>query len=115
MAAKVHPEQGFRRCRGILRLSQHYPADRMERACARALHFRTLTYKSVKTILQNKLDQQPLPTETSQGSLPLHESIRGSLLPGLNVRPRRRGLRRSEGGASRSASLLSRPRGEACS
>jgi hypothetical protein len=78
MSSKVHPEQGFRRCRGILRLSEHYPVERLERACARALHFKTLTYKSVETILLHKLDQQPLPTETPQGTLPLHENIRGS-------------------------------------
>jgi transposase len=79
MAAKAHPEQGFKRCRGILALSKHYPSDRLERACARALHFRTLTYKSVKAILLNGLDREPLPgDEPHQPALPLHENIRGS-------------------------------------
>ena len=78
MASKVHPQQGFKRCLGILRLGKHYPPDRLERACARALRFRTLTYKSVLAILQSKRDQEPLPDDQPQASLPLHENIRGS-------------------------------------
>jgi transposase len=78
MASKVHPQQGFKRCLGILRLSKQYPADRLERACARALRFRTLTYNSVAAILKHKLDQQPLPGDEPQRALPLHENIRGS-------------------------------------
>jgi hypothetical protein len=41
-----HPEQGFRSCRAILRLAKTYPAERLENACARALHFRVIAYKS---------------------------------------------------------------------
>lgn len=78
MASKVHPQQGFKRCLGILRLAKHYPPERLEKACARALRFRTLTYKSVAAILQNKLDQQPLDDGEEQRTLPLHENIRGS-------------------------------------
>ena len=78
MAAKDHPQQGFRRCRGVLALARSYPADRLERACARALHFRMLTYRGVEAILKNKRDQEPLPGEAEpQQSLPLHENIRG--------------------------------------
>jgi hypothetical protein len=77
MASKVHPQQAFKRCVGILRLGEHYP-ERLERACARALHFRTLTYKSVAAILQNNLDREPLPGDEPQATLPLHENIRGS-------------------------------------
>ena len=40
LAAKRHPEQGYRSCLGILRLAKTYPAERMEaaarRACGRA-------------------------------------------------------------------------------
>lgn len=78
MASKVHPQQGFKRCLGILRLAKHYPPERLEKACARALRFRTLTYKSVAAILQNKLDLQALPEDEPQRALPLHENIRGS-------------------------------------
>jgi len=79
LACKIHPQQAFKRCRGVLALARSYPPERLERACARALHFRTLTYVSVEAILRNKRDQEPLPgEEDKQRSLPLHENVRGS-------------------------------------
>jgi hypothetical protein len=63
---------------GILRLGKHYPAERIERACARALRFRTLTSRSVAAILKHNLDRAPLPGDEPQQALPLHENIRGS-------------------------------------
>jgi transposase len=78
MAAKAHPQQGFKACLGILRLAKQYPPARIERAAGRALHFRTLNSGSVASILKNKLDQLPLPGEEPQQALPLHENIRGS-------------------------------------
>jgi transposase len=70
-------EQGYRSCRGILRLTQAYPAARVESACARALKFKGYSYRSVSDILKNGLDKQPC-----QGSLSLdlsHENIRGKI------------------------------------
>jgi transposase len=77
MASKAHPQQGFKACLGILRLAKQYPAERIERAAARALHFRTLHSGSVASMLKNNLDQLPLPGEEPQQALPLHENIRG--------------------------------------
>ena len=77
MASKAHPQQGFKACLGILRLAKQYPPQRIERAAARALHFRTLTSGSVASMLKNNLDQLALPGEEPQQSLPLHENIRG--------------------------------------
>ncbi len=51
--------------------------ERIERAAARALHFRTLNSGSVASILKNNLDQLPLPGDEPQQALPLHENIRG--------------------------------------
>jgi transposase len=77
MASKAHPQQGFKACLGILRLARQYAAQRIERAAARALHFRTLNSGSVASMLKNHLDQLPLPGEEPQQALPLHENIRG--------------------------------------
>jgi hypothetical protein len=77
MASKAHPQQGFKACLGILRLAKQYPAERIERASARALHCKTLSSGSVASMLKNNLDQLPLPDEEPQRSLPLHENIRG--------------------------------------
>jgi len=77
MASKAHPQQGFKACLGVLRLAKQYPAERVERASARAVHFRTFTYGSVASMLKNNLDQLPLPGEEAQQALPLHGNIRG--------------------------------------
>jgi transposase len=77
MAAKAHPQQGFKACLGVLRLARKYPAERIERAAARALRVRTLNSGSLASILRNKLDQLPLPGDEPQQALPLHGNIRG--------------------------------------
>ena len=80
MAAKRHPEQGYRACLGLLRLGKTYGAERLEAACARALAIGTHSYKSVKSILKSGLDSQPLQEEAEQvqPSLLQHDNIRGS-------------------------------------
>ncbi|MFT5130999.1 MAG: transposase [Rhodothermales bacterium] len=60
---KRHPEQGYRSCLGILRLRTVYGDDRLEAASARALHCDLTRYRSVKSILEKKLDQVPLPDQ----------------------------------------------------
>lgn len=78
MASRPHPQQGFRSCVGILRLAKSYGEDRLESACKRALHIGAHSYKSVESILKNKLDQQPLPsTSPEEGTPDSHEYIRG--------------------------------------
>ncbi|MBL0941814.1 MAG: IS21 family transposase [Alphaproteobacteria bacterium] len=78
MASRVHPQQGFRSCVGILRLAKSYGEDRLESACRRALHIGAHSYKSIESILKNKLDQHPLPSPSSDQALPdSHAYIRG--------------------------------------
>jgi transposase len=75
---RPHPEQGFRSALGIVRLGKHYTPERVEKASIRALAIGACSYKSVKSILKNGLDQQPLlfehPEETQP---PVHPNIRG--------------------------------------
>ncbi len=80
MQSREHPQQGFRACLGILRLEKSYGKERLESACARAFSIGAHSYKSVESILKNKLDQQSLPEKQEmQTSLVLgeHEYIRG--------------------------------------
>jgi transposase len=73
-----HPQMGFRSCLGVIRLAKHYSADRMEAAAQRALATGACRYRSVKSILANGLDQQPLPGNDSEtSSTPSHDNIRG--------------------------------------
>lgn len=76
---KPHPEQGYRACLGIMRLARGYGAERMEAACRRALALEVCTYKSIKSILQTKMDQQPVPGEDDAPTpmIPQHVNIRG--------------------------------------
>jgi transposase len=75
---RPHPEQGFRSALGIVHLSRHYTPERVEKASIRALAFGTCSYKSVKSILKNGLDQQPLLFEHPEEiQPPAHQNIRG--------------------------------------
>lgn len=81
LAAKRHPEQGYRSCLGILNLKHQYPAARMEAACERALRLRAFNLQSVASILKNNLDSRPLPPKNPASpppTLPPHENIRGA-------------------------------------
>jgi hypothetical protein len=74
---RAHHEQGYRACLGLQRLARDYTPVRLEAACTRAVAIRSLTYRSVASILKTGLDrQQNLPTMTP-GSLPVHDNIRG--------------------------------------
>lgn len=77
MRARPHPEQGFRACRGVMRLAKRYGHDRAEAACQRALTAGTVSYKSIQSILAHGLDQQPLLPLTPTEPTPDHEHIRG--------------------------------------
>jgi len=78
MASREHPEQGFRSCLGIVRLSKDYPAERMEAAARRALDHGVLSYKGVKKILANGLDGLPAEEEPAPPPVGCHENLRGS-------------------------------------
>ena len=57
---------------GIIRLAKAAGNPRMEAACRRALHFGTCSYASLKSILQNNLEVEPLEQEPPPPS-PIHE------------------------------------------
>lgn len=76
---KPHPEQGFRSCVGLLGLAKRYGAQRLELACKRALALGSPRRRSVTSILENNLENTPLPQQSTQQSLQLlHENIRGA-------------------------------------
>ena len=60
LAAKPHPEQGYRACLGLMRLGKTYGAARLEAACARATQLRAPSYRTVHNILATGADRVPL-------------------------------------------------------
>ena len=80
---RSHPEQGFRACIGILRLAKPFGPSRLEAAATRAIEIGALSYGSVRSILDKRLDQAP-PTQAGKKQEPgpdaapiLHPNIRG--------------------------------------
>src|SRR5271170_3156941 len=74
---RPHPEQGFRSCLRIVRLVRPFGADRLEAAATRAVEIGTLTYGSVRSILDNKLERYPAQGRPAGGVAVLHANIRG--------------------------------------
>lgn len=77
LAGRLHPQQGFRACLGIMRLGKLYGQDRLEAACARALAIQAPNFKSVESILKKGLDRQPLPKAEPEQPVIEHDNIRG--------------------------------------
>ena len=75
LGQRHHPQQAFRSCLGVLSLGQKYGVDRLEAACARALKYSAVSWKSVQAILKNGLDLQP---QDAQRTLDLSEHLRGA-------------------------------------
>jgi transposase len=79
MATRAHPQQGFRSCLGIMRLSQRYGGERLEAACQRALLVGAASYRSVRSILLVGLDRQQEPAAAPPAGRPVtHENLRGA-------------------------------------
>lgn len=78
IAAKVHPQQAYRSCLGVLALGKKHGNDRLEAACNRAVKLGSFTLKSVDAILRNRLEQQPL-EDAESATLPkaMHANVRG--------------------------------------
>jgi len=75
---RPHPEQGFRACLGIVRLTKPFGAARVEAAATRALEIGARTYGSVKSILDNNLDRHSAPRRAASDEAILHPNIRGA-------------------------------------
>ena len=74
---KIHPEQAYRTCRGILNYAKRVGNQRLIRACNRAHSYGLYHYNIIETILQRGLDQYD--EDDTQEELPFtsHENIRG--------------------------------------
>jgi transposase len=77
LARRVHPEQGFRACLGIIRLERKVGNDRLDAACRRALEIGGHSYRSVRAILERGQEHAPLPADDARPESQ-HENVRGA-------------------------------------
>jgi len=80
LAARPHPEQGYRSCLGLFRLGRRHGAARLEAACARALAVGARSYRHVDAILKHGLDRCPLPeaAPAPPARAIIHDQVRGA-------------------------------------
>lgn len=78
LGSRPHPEQGYRSCLGLLRLTKRHGALRVEAACQRAIQLRSCRYTTVKNILASGLEKLPLGLPVAKLKTTAHENIRGA-------------------------------------
>lgn len=76
MASKRFAPQAYRACYGLLRLGDRYGAERLEKACFKALGVDATRYQQIELILKNKLEEEHN-QEPEHESLIVHRNIRG--------------------------------------
>jgi transposase len=77
MASRAFPQQSYRACYGLLRLSNRYGEARLEKACAKAMLIRATRYQQVESILKNQLEEAPVYSSPAI-QLTAHDNIRGA-------------------------------------
>jgi transposase len=79
LQSRQYPEQGYRACLGLMRLTRRYPVERVEAACTRALAVNACSYRSVKSILETGLDRQSIEeAKTPDAHRMMHANVRGA-------------------------------------
>lgn len=77
LAGRIHPEQTYKSCIGVLTLEKKVGKERLEKACQRALLFGSVSYKLIRSILDKGLEQLPESQSFIITTPPIHENIRG--------------------------------------
>jgi transposase len=77
MATRAFPQQAYRACYGLLRLSHRFGEDRLEKACAKALLVGATRYQQVEAILKNNLEEVPV-HQSITIQLSAHDNLRGA-------------------------------------
>ncbi len=70
LASRLHPEQAYRSCLGILNLASCFDKPSLENACQQGLAAQLLSYREIKGLIENQC------ANSSEG-LAAHDNIRG--------------------------------------
>jgi len=74
---KPYPEIGYKQANGIMHLSKDYTAERIEKACQKALEHARKGYHIIENILKNGMDKEQADQSPST-KIPPHQNVRGS-------------------------------------
>lgn len=78
LRSKIHEEQTYKSCLGIIRLASHYSTNRLEAACLRCKEkANTVSYTMLNNILIKKMEGLPNDSSDINEPLPSHDNIRG--------------------------------------
>src|SRR5580658_4383118 len=75
---KQHPEQAYKSCLGVLGFAKKAGNERLTVACQRALSYGVYNYKTIQTILENKMDNYEESLFADELPMPEHKNIRGN-------------------------------------
>lgn len=76
LSAHKIEEQGYKSCLTLLKLTDKYPIERIENACARILSFtHTPSYKSIRTVLKTGQDKLLLDNTPADGEKPQRQGF----------------------------------------
>jgi transposase len=70
---RVHPEQAMRSALGVLRLARDFTPEALEAACMQALRINSVSYRAVRTLIENPPPTEPLPLPIES-----HDNLRGA-------------------------------------
>lgn len=65
----------LRAAQGVLKLEDKYGSKRLEMACARAIHFNSISHKSIKDILRKEIECDHLPDSMSQVLASVYQGV----------------------------------------
>jgi len=74
---KKCPEQAYKSCMGVINLKKHFPPERINLACRRAIKYNIFSYSGVKEILSNNLDMKQEDDQHYSHAPKNHANIRG--------------------------------------
>ena len=75
---RPHPEQGYRSCLGLKRLSKSHGVERLEAACRRACWLGSYEFGTVLNILSARQESPPLEEDVTPAKRTPHPNVRGS-------------------------------------
>ncbi len=76
LTSKRHPEQAYRVCPGILKLSEKYSESRLEATCLWASSHNIYGYRRISNILKNSMEQTQ--ADKAPRATKVHQHVRGS-------------------------------------